>query len=113
MTTPTKQSKERKPPYWVYSQSQWLPNPDHPAHQKKCNPKTSTPTKQSKERVRKSPIKKYRGGYIDGDVPCEVCQKTDNYPYWRTFTQVSFMRGDDEVNGNLCKDCYKKLRANL
>ena len=73
----------------------------------------TTPTKQSKVRVRKSPIKKYRGGYIDGDVPCEVCKRTNNYPYWRTFTQVSFMRGDDEVNGNLCKDCYKKLRANL
>ena len=61
----------------------------------------------------KQELKEYNGGYSDGDVPCDVCGKPKNYPYYRTFDKVSDFRGDDEVDGNLCHDCYNKLKQQL
>lgn len=59
----------------------------------------------------KDKLKKYEPGYVGGTVPCEVCEKTNNYPYYRTFTRISVFRGDDEVNGNICHTCYEKLKG--
>lgn len=58
-----------------------------------------------------SKLKSYQGGYVGGDVPCERCDKKDNYPYYRTFEEVSNFRGDDEVKGNLCHTCFDILKG--
>jgi len=60
--------------------------------------------------ILKSKINDYAPGHTGGDTPCELCGETNNYPYWRTFDQVSCFRGDDETNGNICHSCYDKAK---
>lgn len=60
----------------------------------------------------KSKLSDYEGGYISCGIPCEVCGVKNKKSYRRTFIETSWFRGDDEVNGNICENCYVILRKN-